>query len=292
MAKKQKTKKTIEVEDPEVLEVTVEPTKKQLEELVVEKKLKPKRKEPTYKKAEDGWEIKNRTYYLRNGLKPLSYMIKSANIYYFDEEKGYERELKYCENQKTPFVDEMIGDQRLEHIVFRSGTLIVEKEKTVLQKLLSLYHPHRNVLFAEWKPVAAAETEVDILELEVDALLAARNLDIDMAEAVMRVELGSKVSKMSSQELKRDLLIYAKKNPQLFLELVNDENVVLRNFGIKATEMGILKLSTDQRTFSWGSNDRKLMNVPFDEHPYSALAAWFKTDEGMEIYSNIEKRLK
>ena len=70
-----------------------------------------------------------------------------------------------------------------------------------------------------------------------------------------------------------------------------DENVVLRNFGIKATEMGILKLSADQRTFSWGSNDRKLMNVPFDEHPYSALAAWFKTDEGMEIYSNIEKRL-
>ena len=47
----------------------------------------------------------------------------------------------------------------------------------------------------------------------------------------------------------------------------------------------------DQRVFSWGSNDRKLMNVPFDEHPYSALAAWFKTDEGMEVYSSIEKRL-
>ena len=96
---------------------------------------------------------------------------------------------------------------------------------------------------------------------------------------------------MSSKELKRDLLLYAKKNPRLFLDLVNDENVVLRNFGIKATEMGILKLSQDQRTFTWASNGRKLMNVPFDEHPYSALASWFKTDEGMEIYSNIEKRL-
>ena len=105
------------------------------------------------------------------------------------------------------------------------------------------------------------------------------------------VEKGSEVSTMSSKELRRDLLVYAKKNPKLFLELVNDENVVLRNFGIKATEMGILKLSSDQRTFSWGSNDRKLMNVPFDEHPYTALAHWFKTDEGMEIYSNIEKRL-
>ena len=113
-----------------------------------------------------------------------------------------------------------------------------------------------------------------------------------MAEAVLRVEIGSKVSNMSSKEIKRDLLLYAKRNPKLFLELVNDENVMLRNFGIRATEMGILKLSKDQRTFKWASNDRKLMTVPFDEHPYSALASWFKTDEGMEIYTNIEKRLK
>ena len=139
--------------------------------------------------------------------------------------------------------------------------------------------------------LAVLKDEVETIEMEIEALNVAKNLDIDITEAVMRVEFGSKVSKMSSKELKRDLLLYAKKNPGLFLELVNDENVVLRNFGIKATEMGVLKLSSDQRTFSWGSNDRKLMNVPFDEHPYSALAAWFKTDEGMEIYSNIEKRL-
>ena len=97
---------------------------------------------------------------------------------------------------------------------------------------------------------------------------------------------------MSSKELKRDLLIYAKNNPYLFLELLQDDNIQLRNFGIKATEMGMLRLSNDQRTFTWGSNGRKLMNVPFDEHPYTALAAWFKTDEGMEIYANIEKQLK
>jgi hypothetical protein len=169
--------------------------------------------------------------------------------------------------------------------------LPVPKEKTVLQKLLSKYHPMRDKVYYEWKPQAIAENEIDILELEIQALNAAKNLDIDMAEAVMRVEVGSKVTEMSSKELKRDLLLYAKRNPRLFLDLVNDENVMLRNFGIRATEMGIIKLSQDQRTFTWGSNDRKLMNVPFDEHPYSALAAWFKTDEGMEVYSNIEKRL-
>jgi len=240
----------------------------------------------------NNWEIKDRVYYLMGNKKPLSRMIKSANVYWFDEEKGYEREIKYCENQRTPFVDEMKGDQRLAHIIFRNGALFVEKTKTVLQKFLSLYHPDNGTLFYEFKPIEEAANEIERLELEADAILAARNMDLDMAEAVMRVEIGSRVSSMSSKELKRDLLVFARNNPDLLLELVNDDNVQLRNYGIKATELGIIKLSSDQRSFSWGSNGRKLMTVPFDEHPYSALAAWFKTDEGMEIYSNIEKQLK
>ncbi len=257
-------------------------------EVVIEK---PTRKEPISKKTKDGWEIKDRVYYIKGSKKPLSQMIRSANIYYFDEEVGYERELKYCENQRTCFVDEMKGDQRLSHIVFRNGALHVGREKTVLQKLLSLYHPERNVMYEEWKPEVNAADEIEVLELEADAILAARNMDIDMAEAIMRVEKGSGVSKMSSKELKRDLLVFARNNPMLFLELASDDNVQLRNFGIKAVELGIIKLSNDQRNFLWGSNDRKIMTVPFDEHPYTALAHWFKTDEGMEIYANIEKRL-
>ena len=272
MAKKQKTQ---EVEVP-VVEAPVVETPKP-------KKLQPVKPE---------WEIKDRIYYLTKNESPVSRSIKAAGIYWFDEEKGYERELKYCENQRTCFVDEMQGDQRLAHIVFRNGVLQVPKNKQQLQKLLSLYHPHKDVLYEEYKPVEIAASEIDVLEMEVEALVIARELDIDMAEAIMRVEIGSKVSDLSSKELRRDLLLYAKKNPILFLELVNDDNVELRNFGIKATELGIIKLSQDQRTFSWGSNNRKLMNVPFDEHPYTALAHWFKTDEGMEIYSNIEKQLK
>ena len=242
-------------------------------------------------KPSNEWEIKDRIYYLKGGKKPLSRSIRASGIYFFDEEKGYERELKYCQNQKTPFVDEMKGDQRLEHIVFRSGALFVEKEKTVLQKLLSLYHPHKDGIYEEYKPAAIAANEIDILNIQVDALIAARNIDIDMAEAIMRVERGSEVANLSSKELKRDLLVFARNNPKLFLELADDENVMLRNFGIKAVESGILRLSSDQRNFLWGSNGRKVMTIPFDEHPYTALAHWFKTDEGMEIYSNIQKRL-
>ena len=283
MAKKANTKK-----------VEVEPQIETMEEVVTEffedtVVAEPKTRERL--KPVNEWEIKDRVYFLLDGKKPLSRSIKAAGVYYFDEALGYERELKYCQNQKTPFVDEMKGDQRLEHIVFRSGSLFVPKEQTVLQKLLSLYHPDRNVMYEEYKPAAIAADEIDVLNIQVDALIAARNIDIDMAEAIMRVEKGSEVSELSSKELKRDLLVFARNNPKLFLELADDENVMLRNFGIKAVEAGILRLSTDQRNFLWGSNGRKLMVIPFDEHPYTALAHWFKTDEGMEIYSNIEKRL-
>jgi len=278
MAKKKETKK--------VVEPLIEKDFEEVETPVMETP-KPKKVEP----KKPNWEIKDRVYYLTRKRKPLSYMVRSAGIYFFDENLGYERELKYCQNQKTPFVDEMKGDQRLEHIIFRNGALHVPRNKQTLQKLLSLYHPQKNVLFEEWQPEAAAADDLEILELELEALNIAKNIDIDLAEAIMRVEYGSKVSSMSSKELKRDLLLYAKNNPILFLELASDDNVQLRNFGIKAVELGILKLSQDNRNFLWASNDRKLMTVPFDEHPYTALAHWFKTDEGMEIHSNLEKRL-
>jgi hypothetical protein len=280
MAKKKVTK----VEEP-----IVEETVAVVEQPVV--KEQPKVEAPKIKaKPKNTWEIKDRVYYLKGRKKPLSRSIKSANLYWFDEEKGYEREIKYCQNQKTVFVDEMKGDQRLEHIIFRSGSLYVPKNKTTLQKFLSIYHPHKDKIYFEYKPVEVAANQIDRLELEADAIILARQIDIDLAEAIMRVEKGSEVSKLSSKELKRDLLVFARNNPKLFLELANDDNVVLRNFGIKAVEQGVLKLSSDQRYFTWASNDRKIMTVPFDEHPYTALAHWFKTDEGMEIYSNIEKR--
>ena len=128
MAKKKETK--IEVKEP------------QIKEEVVVKEAPPVVEQPKArerKKPKDEWEIKDRVYYLKGNKKPLSRLIKSANIYWFDEEKGYERELKYCQNQNTPFVDEMVGEQRLEHIIFRSGSLFVPRNQTVLQKLLSLY---------------------------------------------------------------------------------------------------------------------------------------------------------
>lgn len=246
---------------------------------------------------EQGWEIKDRVYYLTTNEKPLVYTVASRHsrkrpLMWFDESTGESRELRYATNQNSCFVDEQKGQVTLGRIVFRNGSLSVPKSRQNLQKLLSLYHPLRGMYFEEYDAVSKASDDTEYLNLEVDALVAARELSVDEAEAVLRVEYGSKVSEMSSKEIKRDILLFARRNPGLFLNLMQDDNVHLRNFGVKAVDAGIIKLASDNRSFVWASNGRKLMTVPFEEHPYSALAAWFKTDEGLEVVKSIEKRLK
>lgn len=211
---------------------------------------------------------------------------------WYDSETNQQRELRYATNMNSPFVDEQKGEVTLGTILFKDGALFVPKEKQALQKLLSLYHPLNGKRYKEFDSVVEATDELDMMELQIDALNAARSMDIDQIEAILRVEFGSKVNEMSSKELKRDVLIFARQNPVLFIELAKDENVQLRNFAIKAAEAKIIKLSDDQRSFSWASNGKKLMTVPFDENPYSAMAAFFKTDEGVEVFKSIEKKLK
>lgn len=255
-------------------------------------KITPVQKQP----VKPSWEIRDRIYFLKNNRRPLIFTIPAKHsarkpLLFFDQETGMQKELRYATNQNSPFVEEQKGTATLGRIAFKDGQLFVPKEQTSLQKLLSLYHPLRNQLYYEYNPVEESVNELDYINLEIDALILAKQLEINQIEAILRAEFGSKIDKLSSSELKRDVLIFAKRNPILFIELANDENVELRNIGIKATQQGIIKLSSDQRTFSYGETDRKLMTVPFDEHPYSALAAWFKTDEGMEVYKHITKKL-
>ena len=106
----------------------------------------------------------------------------------------------------------------------------------------------------------------------------------------MRTELGSSVSSMTSKELKRDAYKFARKNPALFIELSKDEDIKLRNLANRATEQGIIILTDDNTVFKF-ANGKKILTVPFDQHPYGALAQYFKTDDGVDLMKSLMKKL-
>jgi len=236
------------------------------------------------------WESKDRTYIL-NGQSPLTYKIKSTGILYFDEDKGINREIRYSINQKSLFVDEQDNNVRLGHVMFSDGILFVPRTNPLLQQLLSIYHPQSGSKWREHDEGKIAADEVDSIELEMEALKLVQELDIENLEAIMRTELGSSVTKLSSRELKRDAYRFAKSNPSLFIELSKDEDINLRNLANRSVESGILKLTDGGTTFKFVSNNKKVMTVPFDQHPYAALAQYFKTDDGVTLMKSIMKKL-
>ena len=124
--------------------------------------------------VKETWEIKDRVYYLKQNKSPLTLTIPGKHtrkhaLLYFDETTGQQRELRYATNQGSPFVDEQKGEATMGHIMFRDGTLNVNKKDVALQKLLSLYHPLRNKLYEEFSAVAEAEDDLDVINLEIDS---------------------------------------------------------------------------------------------------------------------------
>lgn len=252
-----------------------------------------KKEVPTQKE----FEFKDRVYLLRGNATPITYMLRSKHsqnkpLLYFDQEYKVNRALRWSDNQMSPFIDEQDGYAVSTPIIFENGSLYVKKEQVELQKFLSIYHPDKGAVYYEFDAEEKAAEEYDELTAKLDAQNTVREMPIDELEAIARVLLKGKVELMTSSELRRDMLIFANKNPQEFMSLVNDDSVKFRNIAIRAVQMDIINISSDGRTVNWSGKDGgRIITVPFGENAYSALAAFFLTDEGMDVLSDISNKL-
>ena len=247
------------------------------------------------KTAEKEWEIKDRTYRLNVGA-PLTWTIQTKHtrkkpLLWFDEEQGFNREIRYATNQKSLFVDEQDGYATLGHVIFDDGMLFVPRTNQPLQKLMSIYHPNAGTQWTEMNPDKKAIDTVELLEGKLDALNLVTELEEGHLISVLRTEFGSEVTKWTPAQVKRMGFAMADRNPSLFIELSNDDEIQLRNTAVMAQEAGIIKLTNNNTQFETSSG-KKLFTVPFDENPFQAIARWFKTDEGVDVLKSIEKKLK
>lgn len=242
--------------------------------------------------------IEDKVYVLKRKTFPMSLMLASRNtarkpLLYFDEETGQNRPLRYATNQKSPFQDEQDGNAILEPIIFEDGLLTVPKNNQVLQKFLAL-HPENGVLYEEVDTKKDASAQIDWMNIQLDAQIAARSLDLATKEAIGRILLGARVDRLSSEELNRDILMYARNNPKEFLDMLDDPELRLRNIASKSFQEGLFILKNNKRDiyFNLTENKKKLMGIPFGEDPVKLLMAYLQSDDGLELYKMIEKKFK
>ena len=241
------------------------------------------------------WEVKDRIYILKKNRTPVNYILRSRHhlnkpLQYFDGTMT--RSLRYASNQTSVFEDEQYGDVTLPAIIFRDGKLVVPKEQVLLQQFLSVYHPDLNSEYEEFDPNKVAETEIASEEEKLDAQILVREMDIEDLEAIARIVLDGNVSNMTSKEMRRDMLVYSRNNPKEVMDLAQDENIKLRNVAVRAVEMGVIFIKDDNRTVCWNNKTKdKIVTVPYGENVYSALAAYFKTDDGLDVLQGITNKL-
>ena len=239
----------------------------------------------------------DRVYKLTRDAAPLSYTLPTRNsrrfpLMYFDEESNTNRALRYARNQKSPFEDEQDGNAILDPVIFIDGMLQVPRTNPVLQAFLS-YHPLNGKRFVEVDDEKDAAQVVENLNLEVDALIEARSLDLDMVESVSRVLFGNDVSKMSTAELKRDILVYAKREPSDFLNVLNDPMLKLQSKVHSFFENNLLTFRKNKKEvwYNTSSNKTRMLVVPYGEDPYYLVSSFLSSDDGIESLKLLEKML-
>jgi hypothetical protein len=243
-------------------------------------------------------QLVDKAYRLTREERPLSYMLSSRHsvrspLLYFDEEQGVNRPLRYARNQKTPFEDEQDGNAILEPVVFEDGMLFVPRENQILQKFLH-YHPGNGMVFQEINKSDDAAVELEHVELEIDAQVLAKDLSTEKLISVCRILMGNQSNNMTTPELKRDILIYAKNYPEDFIDTVNDPMLEMQNEVHQFFDAGFLSLRNNNKDvyYNLPGNKKKMLTVPFNEDPYTITTSYLKSDEGIEAYKFLKKRLK
>lgn len=235
----------------------------------------------------------DKVYKLKVG-SPLSYTLASRNsslfpLLWYDEKNNINRSLRYAVNQKSPFEDEQDNNVVLEPIVFEDGFLRVPKNNPVLQAFLH-YHPGNGRVFEEVDKEKDAKAEVEDLNIELDALLAARQLSIEQVEMMTRVLFDRDPSYITTAELRRDILVFAKNSPKEFLQIMNDPEL---NYQAKIktffeNKLLVFRNGDKEIWFNTASNKKKMCSIPFGQDPYEFAGQYLKSDEGLDYLKMLE----
>ena len=240
----------------------------------------------------------DKQYKLTRETPPLSLILASRHttrfpLLHFDEETGLNKPLRYARNQNSPFQDEQDDNAILEPVVFEDGFLHVPKNNQVLQKFMAL-HPGNGRIFVEVNKAKEAAVIVEDLNLEVDALIEARQLDVAQVENVARVLFQQDVSKVTTAELRRDILIFAKQNPSGFMKLLTDPMLKLNSTVQDFLDKNLIQLRNSKKEvwFNTPSNRKKMCNIPFGEEPMYIITSYFQSDDGLEVFKHLKALAK
>ena len=233
----------------------------------------------------------------RKGEKvfPVSAFFEARDII-FDPETGQRREIRYCKNEPSIYMEDQASYSKSEIIRFQNGVVVAMPNNPALIKFLRISNlckgnPNRladkPAAFYEIKPTVAAklniQEEIIVLDAVSLALRAplekvmpiAKYLNIDTTRAVV--------------EIRQDLKSMANKNAKAFIELFDNKEAILKGTIKTAEEYKIISVTPEK--IQW-DNGSVICGIPLGAEPYQALIDYIKEKGEFESFnSTLEKKL-
>lgn len=229
------------------------------------------------------WEIP------KNG--GIAFMIQQRGITVYDKETDGVRQMRYCPNENSIWVDEQSENAKKEAVIFRNGNLMVPKEKPNLRKFLE-HHPQNiangGTTFRLVNETKKAEDELKKEFSQVDAIAAVRDKDIQELLPVA-IYYGMNIDR-STSDIRYDLLKIAKSKPTEFLQAFDSPQVVARSVIRQAADYQIIDLRKDGAY--WFDSNGLIVSVPVGQTAIDVMTRFCLTEKGSSVLASLEERLE
>lgn len=218
------------------------------------------------------------------------FMMRNASYNYYDEAADQVRKARYCSSEPSIFADEQAENPVKSPVMFTKGKLWVDKTKPNLKKFLDL-HPQNEAnggaLFRRVDFVKKAEVSIDSELLTADAVILIRTKPVD--ELLTVATAYGMDTDRDFAEIKHDLMVRAKANPEGFIKSFDDPSVRMRAKVKKAVDYQILKVSED--SVRWFDTNSLVLSVPVGMDGVDVMVRHLLTDKGSIIADEIDKQL-
>ena len=227
----------------------------------------------------------NKEYKINKG-GGVVYMLPQKGVTVYDEANDTVREIRYCPNEPSIYVDEQSENAVKQSVAFRDGRLFVPKEKPNLRKFLEI-HPQNGPVFKEVNKRRDAEQELQKEFLLTDAIAKVRDTDINDLLPVA-IYFGVNINAPVS-EIRYNLLNIAKRKTQDFLQSFDSPQVMARSTVQQAKEYQIINVKSNG--VFWFDSNNLIVSVPVGQEPIDVMTRFCLTEKGASVLSNLEERL-
>lgn len=218
------------------------------------------------------------------------FMLQSKGITMYDEETQSVREMRYCENEKSVWVDEQSDNAVRKPVLFTQGKLIVPRTKPNLMEFLDR-HPQNisnggNVFRMVQKDVSAKlELEKEFSVTEAVSMVRDKGINELLPVAMFfNIDINR-----DSSEIRFDLLKEAKSNPTRFIESFDSPTVIVRSKVKQASEYQIINLKDDG--CYWFDSNRLIIATPVGQDSLDVMSRFCLTEKGSSVLASIEEEL-